>query len=254
LIESFEHPGVLLFRGRELETVNEYFIRHPIEISKNILDLGCGEGYIGNMLFNKIDVGLDVIREGLEKAKKFPVYEKVILADARKMPFKDGSFDVIFSNSVIEHIKGIDHVLSEVSRILSSQGLFIFTVPSHKFSDYLYFTTLFRKTGLPFLGKIYSKARNRQLSHFNLFDDLEWERRLRKVSLDIVYKKYYLSHKEIYEWDKICILLRITKPLPFIYRLLVHKFYEKVKQLLTKKDFSGIGGGLLVVAEKYGAG
>ncbi len=104
--------------------------------------------------------------------------------------------------------------------------------------------------GLSFLGKFYSKSRNKQLKHVNLFNDLEWKTRLERLSLNIIYKQYYLSHKDIFEWDKISILLRIAKPLNFIHRILINKFSRRIKQMLSVKDNSDIGAGLLIVAQK----
>ena len=138
LTRLFDHPGILLFRTRELMALNEYVATSPLAIDTRVLDLGCGEGKIGNLLFNKIDVGLDIVRKDAEEAQKLSTYKRTVIADAKKMPFKSDSFGFVFSNSVIEHIEGIERVLDEVSRVLKPDGLFIFTVPSNKFADYLY--------------------------------------------------------------------------------------------------------------------
>ena len=250
LNKCFEHPGKLLFRGRELVEVNKYALMHHLDASLRILDLGCGEGFIGNMLFNKIDVGLDLVFQEAQKAQTLAAYKNVVITDAKDMSFRDNYFDVIFSNSVIEHIKEIDQVLKEISRVLSRRGLFIFTVPSDKFGDYLYFNALFKKIGLSLIGRIYSWARNRQLNHFNLSDHLKWYERLRKYSLEVTYRKYYLSSEDIYECDKICLLLRLTKPLGFIHKVLTHKFYNKVTRLLSEEENFEVGAGLLIVTMK----
>lgn len=252
LEKSFTHPAIVLFRERELREINKYNNSYPLSKDNRILDLGCGEGYIGNMLLNKIDVGLDISPDEAAKAKDLPSYKNVTVADIKNLPFKNVTFNVIFSNSVIEHIKGIENILNEAARVLKDTGIFIFTVPSHKFSDYLYFSSIFRKTGLSIFGldKLYIKARNAQLNHFNLFDDAKWQQLLDKSSLKITYKRYYLSYNDIYEWDKMSILLRITKRIPFLHRHLEEKFHKKVISLLSKEEKLSLGAGLLIVAEK----
>jgi len=252
LDRSFKHPGILLFRARELSEVNDYFAEHPLPIGKRILDLGCAEGYIGELLFNKIDVGLDLFARELKKAKQLAVYRNLIAADAKNIPFQAQTFDAVFSNSVIEHISGIEEVLREVSRVLCDQGIFIFTVPSNMFSEYLYFTKIFRHAGLSLFGldKLYSKLRNSQLNHYNLFSDIEWARRLRENCLEIIYKKYYLSQEEMYLWDKICICSRLSSPLVFLNKIISKRFNKKVNKIITSQDNPLTGGGLLVVAKK----
>lgn len=252
LYKLFGHPGIVFFRERELSEINRYFDNYPLPIEKRILDLGCGEGRIGNMLFNKVDVGLDLHIDELKEAKGGGTYKNVIAASATNMPFKNGVFDIVFSNSVIEHIKGIEQVLSETSRILRNQGLFIFTVPSHKFSNCLYLATIFRKTGLGLLrlDKLYAFLRNKQLNHYNLFSDIYWHKILSNFSLEVIYKKYYLSPRDIYFWDKLCILLKITEPLGLLRQMFLDKFNRKVEEYVRQKENISLGAGLLAVAQK----
>lgn len=247
----FGHPGTVLFRARELSEVLRYFDQYPLPIEKRVLDLGCAEGRIGKMLFNKIDVGLDLDLSELKQARGASIYKNLVFASATQMPFKAGAFDVVFSNSVIEHIKGIEQVLSEASRVLCKQGLFVFTVPSHKFSDYLYLSTIFKKSGLGLikLDNSYAYLRNKQLNHFNLFSESAWENKLNNFSFEVIYKKYYLSQEDIYFWDKICILLRISRPLGLRKKLL-EKFSQRVKERTRKNNEVALGAGLLLVARK----
>lgn len=250
LNKEYNHPAIVLWRAIELKTIARFLRKESLSFP--ILDLGCGEGKIAKVLFGKgvVDIGVDNESEIVKAARKSKVYKKVVLGDAQNLPFQDNSLSTIFSNSVIEHIEGIEQVLSEVSRTLKPGGLFIFTVPSHKFADYLYLTTLFRGIGLSFLGKMYSRARNRQLNHFNLYNDLDWEKQLKKYSFKMIYRKYYLSHKDIYEWDKICLLLRPVSRIPFVNQRLRNKLYKEVLTLLDKEEEFKVGGGLLVVARK----
>lgn len=52
-----------------------------------------------------------------------------VIGDARRLPFKDNSFDAIISNSVLEHIWEVDVVANECHRIVKDGGLIFICVP-----------------------------------------------------------------------------------------------------------------------------
>lgn len=104
---------------------------------KNILDIGCGSGWIEEMLLlrgaNKItaiDISDDVIRKAKRKKLKKTVY---LTASAIDLPFKKNSFDTIVSSEVIEHIpaKTEQKMFDEMKRVLKPGGVFYLTTP-HK--------------------------------------------------------------------------------------------------------------------------
>lgn len=49
--------------------------------------------------------------------------------DLQCMPFADGSFDVVLTSDVMEHVRDIDAAHAEIARILKPGGQYIFTVP-----------------------------------------------------------------------------------------------------------------------------
>lgn len=247
---KFKHPGVTLFRGRELDVLVKYFTRKPIPASVKLLDLGCGEGDVASILFNRVNTGIDILPEEIRKAKKRKIYDNLIIADAKKLSFKNGEFDYVFSNSVIEHIPGIEEVIAEVGRVTRKGGSFIFTSPSRYFTDYLYISKILRKIGLTFLAKSYAKLRNSKLNHFNLFDHREWSRRLKKEGLKVIYYEYYLPRNEIEIWDKICLFLKLSQPFSFLNNSLKQRYDREVKMILRKREVINSGGSLLVVANK----
>ena len=53
-----------------------------------------------------------------------------VVADARKLPFKDSSQDVILSLFLLEHVEDYPQVLQEVRRVLVPGGVFLVGVPS----------------------------------------------------------------------------------------------------------------------------
>jgi SAM-dependent methyltransferase len=68
---------------------------------ERLLDLGCGGGWSLARLDPEADVtGVDLVpREGYDRPN-----QRFVAADACNLPFEDGSFDLGYSNSLIEHI------------------------------------------------------------------------------------------------------------------------------------------------------
>ncbi|HOQ05403.1 MAG TPA: class I SAM-dependent methyltransferase [Anaerohalosphaeraceae bacterium] len=52
-----------------------------------------------------------------------------IRADIRRLPFSDGSFDVVFASHVLEHVSEDRQAMCEIRRVLRSGGLAIIEVP-----------------------------------------------------------------------------------------------------------------------------
>ncbi len=243
LVKVYDHPSVILWRAIELRHLSEFFSKMG-ELPHPILDLGCGEGEIARALFGKgvIDVGLDNETEMVKKAKKSQVYKEVILGDAQNLSFKKDSFNLVFSNCVVEHIPDINKVLEEVARVLKKNGLFVFTVPSDRYGQYLFFSQFFRKIKMPFLAKVYALLRNRQLNHFHCYSLKSWEQKLQKYDLVLSESKTYISPQTLSFWDWLAFKKKL---LPFIKMPLkkMNFYYEKDGQ--SKK-----GGAFLLVAKK----
>jgi SAM-dependent methyltransferase len=90
-----------------------------------LLDLGCGDGRFTMQVARRAGVqralGLELIDEIAERARRNGV--DVSQADlAERLPFDDGSIDVVHSNQVIEHLSFTDHFLREIRRILRPDG------------------------------------------------------------------------------------------------------------------------------------
>jgi ubiquinone/menaquinone biosynthesis C-methylase UbiE len=88
----------------------------------NVLDLGCGGG---NQLFSYYAgtvVGVDLSLAAVKSAAQ--IYESVYHADATKLPFNDGTFEVIVSADLFGHIPFNlkDHLFAEVYRVLKPGG------------------------------------------------------------------------------------------------------------------------------------
>jgi SAM-dependent methyltransferase len=90
-----------------------------------LLDLGCGDGrftvQVGRRAGVERVLGLELVDDIAEQARRRGV--EVKQADlAQRLPFDDGSIDVVHSNQVIEHLSFTDHFLREIRRILRPDG------------------------------------------------------------------------------------------------------------------------------------
>ncbi|MFN8482761.1 MAG: class I SAM-dependent methyltransferase [Anaerolineae bacterium] len=160
-----------------------------------VLDIGAGDGHFASIAYDTpIDIGIDPLWSDLvEAARRDGVYRMVSRADATRMPFKDGAFNTVVSNCVIEHIPDNDATLSEIGRVLKPGGTFATTLPSEHFTEFLLGTTTAREMGFPWLEEQYGAFFNRVSHHHHLYPIEEWRRRFDAVGLDVVEFSYYFS-------------------------------------------------------------
>lgn len=105
-------------------------------IKGKVLEIGCAEG--NNTVFLKQKYGikkmfcLELDLERIKKAKK-RVDAYFVNADARYLPFKNGSFDSVYCSEVIEHLPSKkDHSLLvyDIRRVLKQSRYCIITTPN----------------------------------------------------------------------------------------------------------------------------
>jgi len=99
----------------------------------SIIDVGCGNGVITNILGDSYDVtAVDRSAAALEY-----VNTKKIQSSSDKIPLDDKSFDMVFSSELLEHLplEILEGTISEFKR-LSKKYIFI-TVPNDESSDKL---------------------------------------------------------------------------------------------------------------------
>src|SRR5439155_8660230 len=164
------HRAVL--RSVECKLMGRVPLVHPV------LDIGTGDGHFASVVYREpIDVGVDVLwRDLREAAARADVYRGVARASAMQLPFRDGCFNTVVSNCVIEHIPDLNATLGEISRVLAPGGSFATTLPSEHFPDFLLGSTIFRKLGLRGLSQSYGDFFNRISHHYHVYPPETWTR------------------------------------------------------------------------------
>ena len=98
---------------------------------KKILEIGVGAGtdHLQFARAGAVCYGVDLTNAAIKTTKsRFKLYgfkSELHKVDAEKLPFDDGSFDLIYSWGVIHHSEHPDMIIKEIYRVLRPGGLFI---------------------------------------------------------------------------------------------------------------------------------
>lgn len=141
---------------------------------KNLLDIGCGNGFLEKWLSSKADqvIAVDSLDDLLEYAKNNSKYENVIFKKSdltQKLLFADRSFDVVISVMVIQYLPEIKTLAAEIERILKEDGVFIFAIDHPAHALYLRAQELAGKKNEKFInsGSYFDKGLRKKHSLWN---------------------------------------------------------------------------------------
>lgn len=103
---------------------------------KRILEVGCGAGQCGRWLRAegvREVVGFDLARRQLQHSRRIDEQSghrlPAVQADAQRMPFATGAFDVVFSAfGAFPFVPAAETALAEAGRVLRPGGRFVFSV------------------------------------------------------------------------------------------------------------------------------
>jgi len=131
-LSTMEDP---IIRQKEVELITQFFSLPFIkEKVKDVLEIGCGNGYTLNLLkqkfpdynFNGLDFSEDLLKIAVNRKLDNVSFCQ---GDARNLQFNDGSFDVIFTERCIINLltwEEQQQALNEMHRILRKGGYILF--------------------------------------------------------------------------------------------------------------------------------
>ena len=175
-------PYVASWRYIELCAAKDVLSRNNID-EENVLDLGCGSGELTGVIFDTVAAGIDLQYTEIQKARKHAEYKELFVADATKIGVKREKFDLLFSNSVIEHIPDQENLWREITRVVKKKGFIIVTVPTTHFIPYSFFLVkkIFPKKCQEWEGRI-----NKSIKHYHYFNVERFQNIARENNLCIV--------------------------------------------------------------------
>jgi ubiquinone/menaquinone biosynthesis C-methylase UbiE len=189
---------------------------------KDVLEVGCGSG-IAVQLFAQagasvtaVDLTPWAVAKTRARMEAFGLEATVLEGDAERLPFADGSFDLVFSWGVIHHTTDMDAALRELVRVCRGGGqlvLMLYHRRSIFFAAYrglARFLPLARRLGFHFEG---ARAGERDGLIARHFTRAEVEAMLRARGLERIRVQPYGQDAELLPLPR-RIRLPITERLP----------------------------------------
>ena len=185
-----------------LRAVEARLYQELLPLVEPVLDVGCGDGHFASVAFpQRLAAGLDPAPGSLREARDRRAYRVLAQARGDAIPHADGAFATVVSNSVLEHIPGVEEVIAEIARVLAPGGRFIFCVPGDYFTELLFFAQLFDKLRLAGLARAYERYFNRISRHYHCDGPDVWRIRLASAGLQVSDWFYYFSDRALHALD-----------------------------------------------------
>jgi SAM-dependent methyltransferase len=134
---------------------------------KHVLEIGLGQGADSEQIIRRgaIWSGLDLTPESISRVsarlrlRGLP-YQRLELGSALSLPFPDGSFDIVFSHGVLDHVPDIVQAQKEIARVLKPGGRLIAMLYARRSLNYLVAISVVRRLAIAvlYLGRVQSNG------------------------------------------------------------------------------------------------
>jgi SAM-dependent methyltransferase len=104
----------------------------PLRSNSRTLEVGCGAHGLVFYFDAGFAIGVDPL--SVSYARLFPRWQRkvpTIAARGEELPLKDGSFEIVLSDNVVDHAENPRQIVAEMTRVLAPSGVMYFTVNVH---------------------------------------------------------------------------------------------------------------------------
>lgn len=164
------HPSYVWRKGQERRV---QWVRDHVPLAgAHILDVGCGLGlYMRRLRELGAQVyGVELDGERAQEAAR--TLPNIAVAVAEQLPFAAGSFDVVFSHEVLEHVTDDRAAIIEAYRVLREGGHLVLFVPNRYYpfeTHGCYWRGRYHFGNIPLINYLPSRWRERLCPHVRAY-------------------------------------------------------------------------------------
>lgn len=152
--DYYQNRPNLAEKDERLAWVAKFFFKELR--NKKVLDVGCGEGTLLEMLREKNNevFGVDASESGIAQCQPKKLNCRLVDLSHHCLPFNDDYFDVVICLETMEHLENPYHCLEEIKRVLKKEGNFLVSIPNSKMVHAKCYPALFTLNGFTEFLKI----------------------------------------------------------------------------------------------------
>jgi SAM-dependent methyltransferase len=180
-------PGYVWRSGQERRMT---MVRQWADLSGRVLDNGCGLGTWLQALepFSNERYGLEPEFGRARQAR--PRSEGVVQGVGEHLPFGDGSFDVVLSNEVIEHVDDDRLAVSEMVRVIRPGGRIVIFCPNRWYpveQHGIYWRGRYKFGNIPLVNYLPNPLRDRLAPHVRAYTRGALQALIRDLPVEVIH-------------------------------------------------------------------